>query len=283
MEHHHFDQCVMILNSQGNQILANLSPQEYSRVIVLLEEAILATDLANYFQNREIFFQLVNSDTFDWHHNLEHRSLLRCMLMTACDVAAITKPWSVQKVVADLVMSEFYQQGDIERQELNIEPIDMMNRDKMSKLPEMQIGFIDSICAPIYAAFAKLFPHELGPLLDGCLTNRDLWTEVAKNNNNNILDLLDSNANANIESETSSKNTHLDLATNYSTLNQYDTYEQTIQSSTMVKRHQSLGEVGVDEQSINMNQEYPLAGLINKQSQSHCNQSTSVDCQRKSV
>lgn len=111
MEHHHFDQCVMILNSQGNQILAKLSPGEYSRVIVLLEEAILATDLANYFQKREHFFQLINSNTFDWKTNLNHRSLLRCMLMTACDVAAITKPWPVQKVVADLVMSEFYQQG----------------------------------------------------------------------------------------------------------------------------------------------------------------------------
>lgn len=182
MEHHHFDQCVMILNSQGNQILAKLSPQEYSRVIVLLKEAILATDLANYFQRRELFFQLVNSGQFDWKSNQEHRSILRCMLMTACDVAAITKPWPVQKTVADLVMNEFYQQGDIERNELNIEPIDMMNRDKMSKLPEMQIGFIDTICAPIYVAFAKQFPRELGCLLEGCLANREIWSELAKKN-----------------------------------------------------------------------------------------------------
>lgn len=49
----------------------------------------------------------------------------------------------------------------------------------MNELPTMQIRFIDSICAPIYTAFAKLFPHELGPLLDGCLSNRALWTEMA--------------------------------------------------------------------------------------------------------
>lgn len=271
----------MILNSQGNQILANLSPQEYSRVIVLLEEAILATDLANYFQKREIFFQLVNSDTFDWQNNLEHRSLLRCMLMTACDVAAITKPWSVQKVVADLVMSEFYQQGDIEKQELNIEPIDMMNRDKMSKLPEMQIGFIDSICAPIYAAFAKLFPRQLSSLLEGCLTNRNLWAEVAKNNNNNVTDLP--NSNTNTDSNTTSK-IALDLATNLQPLNQIeqlDTKEQTIQSSIRHKRCQSLCTVIYDQ--TNMNREYPLSGLINKRSPSHRIQSTNVDCQRKSV
>lgn len=64
-----------------------------------------------------------------------------------------------------------------------------MNRDKMSKLPEMQIGFIDSICAPIYTAFAKLFPHELSPLLDGCLANRNLWVELNKQNNNSRSDL----------------------------------------------------------------------------------------------
>lgn len=56
----------------------------------------------------------------------------------------------------------------------------MMNRDKMNKLPEMQIAFIDSICTPIYTAFAFLFPHELTPLLEGCLTNRAVWDDLAK-------------------------------------------------------------------------------------------------------
>lgn len=50
MEHHHFDQCLMILNSPGNQILSNVSPEEYSRVVKVLEDAILSTDLAVYFR-----------------------------------------------------------------------------------------------------------------------------------------------------------------------------------------------------------------------------------------
>lgn len=50
MEHHHFDQCIMILNSPGNQLLSNISPEDYSRVIRVLEEAILSTDLAVYFR-----------------------------------------------------------------------------------------------------------------------------------------------------------------------------------------------------------------------------------------
>lgn len=53
----------------------------------------------------------------------EPRSLLRAMSMTVCDLAAITKPWEIEKRVAELVSSEFFEQGDMERQELNITPI----------------------------------------------------------------------------------------------------------------------------------------------------------------
>ena len=76
------------------------------------------------FSNRKrgAFFQLVSSRTYDWWQD-SHRELLRGMMMTACDVAAITKPWEVQWKVADLVANEFFEQGDIERRELNITPI----------------------------------------------------------------------------------------------------------------------------------------------------------------
>lgn len=82
--------------------------------------------------------------------NEENRSLLRAMSMTICDLSAITKPWEIEKRVADLVSSEFFEQGDMERHELNITPIDIMNREKEDQLPQMQVGFIDSICLPIY-------------------------------------------------------------------------------------------------------------------------------------
>ena len=110
---------------------------------------------------------MVSNRTYDWWQD-GHRELLRGMMMTACDVAAITKPWEVQWKVADLVANEFFEQGDIERRELNITPIvieivklaeadnlkhftqDMMNREKKDQLPAMQVSFIDSICLPVY-------------------------------------------------------------------------------------------------------------------------------------
>ena len=49
--------------------------------------------------------------------------IIRGMMMTACDVSAITKPWEVQRKVAELVASEFFEQGDLEKTQLNETPI----------------------------------------------------------------------------------------------------------------------------------------------------------------
>lgn len=45
------------------------------------------------------------------------------MMMTACDVSAIAKPWDVQHRVAKLVADEFFDQGDLERLQLKEEPV----------------------------------------------------------------------------------------------------------------------------------------------------------------
>ena len=59
--------------------------------------------------------------------------------MTACDLGAITKPWPTQEKIAGLVSSEFFYQGDLEKKELNMEPIPMMDRSQEMKLPAMQV------------------------------------------------------------------------------------------------------------------------------------------------
>lgn len=45
------------------------------------------------------------------------------MMMTACDVSAIAKPWDVQHRVAKLVADEFFDQGDMEKMQLKEQPI----------------------------------------------------------------------------------------------------------------------------------------------------------------
>ncbi|XP_037079257.1 dual 3',5'-cyclic-AMP and -GMP phosphodiesterase 11-like isoform X2 [Pollicipes pollicipes] len=178
MERHHFDRCVMILNTQGVQILNNLRPEEYSRLVKVVESAILSTDLAIYFKKRGRFFQLLETGAFDWQQE-SCRDLLRGMLMTACDVAAIAKPWPIQRRVAKLVASEFFEQGDIEKNQLHIKPMEMMDREKKDRLPDMQVDFIDSICMPVYKAVASLSP-ALEPLVDAVEHNRRQWEQLSR-------------------------------------------------------------------------------------------------------
>ena len=86
MEHHHFDQCVMILSSEGNNIfqarmkmpfkcslksttfqqLQGLSTAEYRKVMLVVEQAILSTDLALYFRKKDIFLETANAGEIDW-------------------------------------------------------------------------------------------------------------------------------------------------------------------------------------------------------------------------
>jgi hypothetical protein len=50
-------------------------------------------------RKRGAFFNLVRTATYNWMRD-DHRELLRGMTMTVCDLAAITKPWEVEKRVS---------------------------------------------------------------------------------------------------------------------------------------------------------------------------------------
>ncbi|CAH4036969.1 cGMP-specific 3',5'-cyclic phosphodiesterase-like isoform X1 [Pieris brassicae] len=178
MEHHHFDQCVMILNSESNNIFQALSPVDYKCVMRVVETAILSTDLAMYFKKKSKFLDLVDNGEFDWQ-SPEKKELLCGMMMTACDVSAIAKPWEVQHKVAKLVADEFFDQGDLEKLQLNQQPIAMMDREKKDELPQMQVGFIDMICLPLYRVLSDTFPW-IQPLYSGTFENRQRWQDLAE-------------------------------------------------------------------------------------------------------
>eukprot|EP00095_Tigriopus_kingsejongensis_P010391 snap_masked-scaffold1615_size33485-processed-gene-0.0 protein:Tk10391 transcript:snap_masked-scaffold1615_size33485-processed-gene-0.0-mRNA-1 annotation:"camp cgmp cyclic nucleotide" len=177
MEHHHFDQCVMILSSEGNNIFQGMSTEDYRRVMRILEQAILSTDLALYFRKKDLFLETANKGEIDWQG--DKKELLCGMLMTACDVSAIAKPWELQHKMAKRVADEFFDQGDMEKLRLNIQPIAMMDRERKDELPKMQVEFIDIVCKPLYTSLSESFPW-IKPLLDGCIKNREKWADLAE-------------------------------------------------------------------------------------------------------
>ncbi|KAF7708490.1 dual 3',5'-cyclic-AMP and -GMP phosphodiesterase 11A [Silurus meridionalis] len=176
LEHHHFNHAVMILQSEGHNIFANLSSKEYSNMMQLLKQAILSTDLTLHFQKRTKFFQYVLAEDFSWSTQ-EHRDIFRSMLMTACDVGAVTRPWEISKQVAELVTSEFFEQGDRERFELKLTPSAIFDRNRKDELPALQLEWINGICKPLYEALLKL-NRKLQPMVDGIHANQKKWEEL---------------------------------------------------------------------------------------------------------
>ncbi|KAK9513683.1 hypothetical protein VZT92_027197 [Zoarces viviparus] len=176
LEHHHFNHAVMILQSEGHNIFANLCSKEYSNMMQLLKQAILSTDLTLHFERRTKFFECVLSGEFSWTDE-GHRELLRSMLMTGCDLGAVTRPWKISKQVAELVTSEFFEQGDRERSELKLTPAAIFDRNRKDELPVLQLEWIDGICKPLYQAILKL-NRKLQPMVDGIDANRNKWQEL---------------------------------------------------------------------------------------------------------
>ena len=70
------------------------------------------------------------------------------LLMTSCDLCAMCKSWDMAKMVAELIYSEFFSQGDLEKA-LGVTPSEMMDRDR-AFVPEQQLSFIDNIAEPVY-------------------------------------------------------------------------------------------------------------------------------------
>ncbi|KAM4709898.1 rod cGMP-specific 3',5'-cyclic phosphodiesterase subunit beta-like [Discoglossus pictus] len=183
LERHHLEFGKFLLADESLNIYQNLNRRQHEHVIHLMDIAIIATDLALYFKKRTMFQKIVDqSKTYDdqqkWTEYLSlettRKEIIMAMMMTACDLSAITKPWEVQSKVALLVAAEFWEQGDLERTVLQQQPIPMMDRNKGAELPKLQCGFIDFVCTFVYKEFSR-FHEEIQPMLDGLLNNRKEW------------------------------------------------------------------------------------------------------------
>ncbi|XP_069095940.1 cone cGMP-specific 3',5'-cyclic phosphodiesterase subunit alpha' isoform X2 [Pleurodeles waltl] len=187
LERHHLEYSKTLLQDESLNIFQNLNQRQFENVLHIFEVAIIATDLALYFKKRTMFQKIVDA-TEKMQAEDEAIRYITCdptkkevimaMMMTGCDLSAITKPWEVQSKVALMVASEFWEQGDLERTVLEQQPIPMMDRNKADELPKLQVGFIDFVCTFVYKEFSR-FHKEITPMLNGLQNNRVQWKTQA--------------------------------------------------------------------------------------------------------
>ncbi|KAJ8798265.1 hypothetical protein J1605_001390 [Eschrichtius robustus] len=179
MERHHFAQAIAILNTHGCNIFDHFSRKDYQRMLDLMRDIILATDLAHHLR---IFKDLQKMAEVGYDRtNKQHHSLLLCLLMTSCDLSDQTKGWKTTRKIAEKAMGN--------------RPMEMMDREK-AYIPELQISFMEHIAMPIYKLLQDLFP-KAAELYERVASNREHWTKVSHKftirglPSNNSLDFLD--------------------------------------------------------------------------------------------
>ncbi|CAD5124731.1 DgyrCDS13001 [Dimorphilus gyrociliatus] len=173
MERHHFNQTLCILNSADCNIFENLSSENYERIVELMRDIILATDLGlhlNLVKDQEKM-----ADSGFVKTNKKHQYLLRSLLITCSDLSDQAKCFSNSKTVANLIYNEFFSQGDMEKAQ-GITPSVQMDRQR-ANISEDQVNFLDRIALPVFRILGKLFPAAK-PLEETVERNRKIWSIV---------------------------------------------------------------------------------------------------------
>ncbi|KAG0061105.1 High affinity cAMP-specific and IBMX-insensitive 3',5'-cyclic phosphodiesterase 9A [Linnemannia elongata] len=107
----------------------------------------------------------------------ELRQNLSNCLLHAADISNAVKPWTLCKRWSDLVVQEFFRQGDIEKsQQLPISP--NMDRNQHNQ-PQISLGFGDFVVQPYFESFVEFLP-EASPFLVALANNREHWVLMQK-------------------------------------------------------------------------------------------------------
>ncbi|CAH1373880.1 hypothetical protein MTP99_015245 [Tenebrio molitor] len=173
LENHHFRVTMTILNDC--EIYSNLSENTYKIISKEIKEAILATDLALYFKFRAKLAQICNDSVFDWG-NPTHRSFVKAIMMTSCDLSGQCKPFFVAKRITDNLYREFYHQGDMEKK-MGLHPLSIMDREKQHTIPEDQVQFLTIVVIPCVDLLRVVLPNT-DDLYNEAVTLRNTWQEM---------------------------------------------------------------------------------------------------------
>uniref|UniRef100_A0AAY4AY84 Phosphodiesterase n=1 Tax=Denticeps clupeoides TaxID=299321 RepID=A0AAY4AY84_9TELE len=175
LERHHFAQTISVLNTEGCNIFEQFSRKDYQRMLDLMCDIILATDLAHHLRILGDIQKMV-TEGYDFKKP-QHHTLLLCLLMSSCDLSDQTKDWRNTCKVAELIYREFFSQGDSEKAMGN-RPSDMMDRDR-AYIPDLQISFMEHIVVPIFTVLKGLFP-PLAVLHETISSSQSRWKRISQ-------------------------------------------------------------------------------------------------------
>ncbi|XP_052813969.1 dual specificity calcium/calmodulin-dependent 3',5'-cyclic nucleotide phosphodiesterase 1C-like [Mya arenaria] len=156
LENHHVSSSFRIMSVDESNILSNLSKEEYREFRNLVIDMVLATDMSYHFQQIKNMKNLLSMP-----ENIDKSKALSLVLHCA-DISHPAKDWDIHKRWTDLLIEEFFRQGDRE-QELGL-PFSPLCDRKNTLIAESQIGFIDFIVEPSFTVMGDMLDKIVTPL-----------------------------------------------------------------------------------------------------------------------
>ncbi|XP_076350996.1 dual specificity calcium/calmodulin-dependent 3',5'-cyclic nucleotide phosphodiesterase 1A-like isoform X2 [Tachypleus tridentatus] len=141
LENHHVSAAFKLLKEEDYNILKNLSNEEFREFRALSIEMVLGTDMSSHFHQLKTMKTLLTLAEFSIDKPKALSLILHC-----CDISHPSKNWKLHNHWTQLLMEEFFQQGDKEH-EMGLPYSPLCDRNT-TLVAESQIGFIDFIVAP---------------------------------------------------------------------------------------------------------------------------------------
>ena len=178
METHHCNVTIQILSKDEFNLLHSLSSNDQKKVWNWIIKLILATDMAHHFKMVKDVGLLLDENNFNLE-NSEHKLYSLQLLLKVADISNVSRPFKIADKWCDVLMEEFFRQGDNEKA-YGIGLTSPLNDRENPNKPKSQIGFYNFICIPLYQLISRIFP-ELNVNLQSVQNNLQIWKSMIEN------------------------------------------------------------------------------------------------------
>ncbi|XP_041976173.1 cAMP-specific 3',5'-cyclic phosphodiesterase isoform X3 [Aricia agestis] len=181
LENHHLAVAFKLLQNDGCDIFVNLHKKQRQTLRKMVIDMVLSTDMSKHMSLLADLKTMVETKKVAGSgvlllDNYTDRIQVLENLVHCADLSNPTKPLPLYKRWVSLLMEEFFQQGDREREQgMDISP--MCDRQNAT-IEKSQVGFIDYIVHPLWETWADLVHPDAQDILDTLEENRDYYQSM---------------------------------------------------------------------------------------------------------
>ena len=178
LENYHVSTAFKILQNEKCNMLINFSKEQRINFRKIVIDLVLATDMSKHMTLLADMKTMLETNHFTSTGDLKlddysDKMLVLQTMVHCADLSNPAKPLPLYIKWVDLVMEEFFQQGDRERK-LDMEISPMCDRSN-SAIEKTQVGFIDFVIRPLWETFADLVNPDAQEILETLEGNKQYY------------------------------------------------------------------------------------------------------------